>query len=363
MADEASDIDVAALRRGEASFRAAMPAAWDGAVFGALAGGGRRVLVASDPCSSASLGQTLRSISDFFDAWQPGDVALTNDVQCGSTHPSEFTAVAPLFSGAGEPAGWTLLRADCPDIGGWALGSVSPRALDIWSEGARIVPARLVAAGRVRREVTDMLSLNSRTPKLIGAWTMALVTGVQALADALPKALAVSAAVAADARNRTANALARISGEHHGIGAVPIPGGGTLALQVQVRRHGERLQVSFPDSPQSSVQPLNASRAIVADCVARAVAAALTLDVRAAVALPEFIELAIAEGSLLAASWRLPAGWARAVTGRAVYLAVCNALDTDASRGWLERDPYLDAATGGLDRKRSAHIASLEMRS
>src|SRR5262245_27684988 len=101
----------------EAAYRAAVPPGWDGGLRAAIAGPGGEILDASDPASAASAAATLAAVRAFFgEEWCDGDVAITNDVYLGAAHPTQFTAIAPLYSD-GRPAGWLIGRADFPDVG------------------------------------------------------------------------------------------------------------------------------------------------------------------------------------------------------------------------------------------------------
>ena len=84
-------------------------------------------------------------------------------MDAGAVNACEIIAVAPVHSSDGL-VGWSVVRGRVPDFGGWEPGGYSPQAVDRWAEGARIEPVKLIANGNYRREVTDLLRLNSRTP-------------------------------------------------------------------------------------------------------------------------------------------------------------------------------------------------------
>ncbi len=92
----------------------------------------------------------------------PGDVALLNDPFRGGTHLPDITAVAPVFID-GSVAFFLANRAHHSDVGGMSPGSM-PLARDIYQEGIRIPPVRLVRGGRLDREMLDLILANVRTP-------------------------------------------------------------------------------------------------------------------------------------------------------------------------------------------------------
>jgi len=114
-------------------------------------------------------------------ALAPGDVAMLNDPFRGGTHLPDVTVVAPVFiapsrPGAkpGTPAGLRTARHPAPDffvaarahhadVGGAYAGSMGP-CREIYQEGFRIPPVKIVRAGRLRRDVLRLLLTNVRTP-------------------------------------------------------------------------------------------------------------------------------------------------------------------------------------------------------
>src|SRR5574337_482243 len=102
----------------------------------------------------------------------PGDVAMLNDPFRGGTHLPDITVVAPVYVGhAGKsklaksvPSFYVAARAHHADVGGTYAGSMGP-CRDIYQEGLRIPPVKLVRAGEVDRDVLSLLLNNVRTPE------------------------------------------------------------------------------------------------------------------------------------------------------------------------------------------------------
>jgi N-methylhydantoinase B len=95
----------------------------------------------------------------------PGDIAILNDPYAGGTHLPDITMVLPVFlSGAGVPAFYVSNRAHHADVGGRFAGSMGP-AQEIYQEGIRIPPVRIVRNGKIDREMLDLILLNVRTPR------------------------------------------------------------------------------------------------------------------------------------------------------------------------------------------------------
>jgi N-methylhydantoinase B len=97
--------------------------------------------------------------------FEPGDIAVLNDPYAGGTHLPDITMVLPVFvSGHERPTFYVSNRAHHADVGGAFPGSMGP-ANEIFQEGIRIPPVRIVRGGRLDREMLDLILLNVRTPK------------------------------------------------------------------------------------------------------------------------------------------------------------------------------------------------------
>jgi N-methylhydantoinase B len=101
----------------------------------------------------------------------PGDVAMLNDPFQGGTHLPDITVVAPVFvagakrrQGKATPEFYVAARAHHADVGGAYAGSMGP-CREIYQEGLRIPPVKLVRAGNLDTGVLALLLSNVRTPE------------------------------------------------------------------------------------------------------------------------------------------------------------------------------------------------------
>ncbi|HKN82407.1 MAG TPA: hydantoinase B/oxoprolinase family protein [Pyrinomonadaceae bacterium] len=90
----------------------------------------------------------------------PGDVVALNDPFAGGTHLPDVTLVMPVVSGSRIPF-YVANRAHHADIGGATPGSMG-LATDIYGEGIRIPPIRLVRNGKLDRDTMRLLLANVR---------------------------------------------------------------------------------------------------------------------------------------------------------------------------------------------------------
>jgi N-methylhydantoinase B len=96
---------------------------------------------------------------------EEGDIAILNDPYAGGTHLPDITLVLPVFVGdTAKPAFYTASRAHHADVGGMYAGSMGP-AEEIYQEGIRIPPIRLIRRGVMDQDILSLLLANVRTPE------------------------------------------------------------------------------------------------------------------------------------------------------------------------------------------------------
>ncbi|AFK21322.1 hydantoinase B/oxoprolinase family protein (plasmid) [Haloferax mediterranei ATCC 33500] len=94
---------------------------------------------------------------------EPGDVFVLNDPFEGGTHLPDVTMVSPLTVDD-EILGYAVSRAHHADVGGMTPGSMPAGAREIYQEGLRLPPVRLVTAGEINDDVLSLLLANVRNP-------------------------------------------------------------------------------------------------------------------------------------------------------------------------------------------------------
>ena len=94
---------------------------------------------------------------------RPGDMVLLNDPFRGGTHLPDLTLVTPVFLHRGPPDFFLVNRAHHADVGGMAAGSLS-LANEIFQEGLRIPPVKIVENGELCKTTLAFIKANVRTP-------------------------------------------------------------------------------------------------------------------------------------------------------------------------------------------------------
>jgi N-methylhydantoinase B len=98
----------------------------------------------------------------FADDVRPGDVMLHNDPAWDGSHIADWCMYRPVFV-EDELLFWSVSKGHMADSGGPAPGSYNPEAREIFAEGLRIPPIKIVDAGRERSDILNLLLTNTRT--------------------------------------------------------------------------------------------------------------------------------------------------------------------------------------------------------
>jgi N-methylhydantoinase B len=115
------------------------------------------------PVHLGSMPMSVRAAIDALDL-NAGDIAILNDPYAGGTHLPDITMVLPVFApGETSPLLYVAARAHHADVGGFYPGSMG-LCREIYQEGLRIPPVKIVEAGRLNRPIIQLILHNVRTP-------------------------------------------------------------------------------------------------------------------------------------------------------------------------------------------------------
>ena len=129
---------------------------------------------------SCILPRTTRAFLQKFptETWAEGDCVITNDPWLATGHLPDITAVSPIFF-RGRLVGFAGSIAHSPDVGGALWGA---DCQEVFEEGVRIPPTRIIRAGAWNRDVLDMFLANVRVPRQVQGDLEAQVTANQVCA-------------------------------------------------------------------------------------------------------------------------------------------------------------------------------------
>jgi N-methylhydantoinase B len=216
----------------------------------------------------------------------PGDVAILNDPFRGGTHLPDITLVAPVFASAKTktkkalPNFYVASRAHHADVGGTYPGSMG-LCTEIYQEGFRIPPVKLMVNGEMQRDVLGLLLSNVRTPQEregdLGAQIAACHTGSTRLQQVtlrygLPRVVRAMRDLQAYSETMMRAFLAEIPpGEYSaedfldddGVSDTPV----RIAVKIALQRHNKRnsspqVVVDFTGSSPQVRGSINAVEAI-----------------------------------------------------------------------------------------------------
>lgn len=97
---------------------------------------------------------------------EDGDVFIINDPYDGGNHLPDIGIITPVFYD-GELLFFCVSRAHHGDIGGSTAGSYNPKATEIFQEGIRIPPTRLMKNNEMLSDVLELIRINTRNPEML----------------------------------------------------------------------------------------------------------------------------------------------------------------------------------------------------
>ena len=210
---------------------------------------------------------------------EPGDVIVLNDPFHGGTHLPDLTTVRGVWlPGSAEPAAYVAARAHHADVGGISPGSM-PLSREIFQEGLRIPPVRLLRCGVVQPDIWRLLLTNVRTPVEregdLRAQLAALDVGVRRLDEIAGRGGTENLLEAFKALSEYADRLVQAvieripDGEYRAQDVMDDDGVGSesVVIAVTIAVRGARMRVDFEGSAPQCTGNINAVAAITESAV------------------------------------------------------------------------------------------------
>ena len=128
----------------------------------------RRRLVAQAEHIPVHLGSMALAVREGLNSFEgsltEGDMILLNDPYISGTHLPDLTLIGPIFH-EGRLLGYAANKAHHTDIGGKAPGSIAGDSTELYQEGLIIPPVKFIRAGRMERDLVNLIRNNVRTPE------------------------------------------------------------------------------------------------------------------------------------------------------------------------------------------------------
>ena len=268
----------------------------------------------------------------------PGDVLILNDPYAGGTHLPDVTMVAPVFTGTNRsPLFYVANRAHHADIGGATPGSMGA-ATEIYQEGVRIPPVRLVRGGQLERDLWSLLLANVRGREEregdFAAQLGAIRVGEERLLEIVGRygrseTNRYTAHLHRYTERMMRRALAEIPAgrceatdflDDDGVGSGPIP------IKVRITISGGAAHVDFTGSSPQVSGPLNAVEAITISAVLYVFRCLLASDVPAGAGLLSPLEVVAPAGTIVNARPPAPVAGGNVETSQRIVDVMLRAL-------------------------------------
>ena len=254
----------------------------------------------------------LTIVRDFMplDQWQEGDVVITNDPYCGGQHIPDILAYRPVFA---EGKRIAIVGTLCHhlDMGGMAAGSYAASATEIFQEGLRIPPLKLLRGGVMNDDVLAMMLQNVRRPDMLmgdlQAQLASLAVGhgtMQRLATRFGADTIIEACTRLlDGSERAMRAMiGRIPDGRYSFedfldddGILPDP----IRIHAQIEVKGEEMVVDLSGCGKQATGPINATVASSGSAVYYAVMAIADKEIPANAGCYRPVSLVVPEGLIV----------------------------------------------------------------
>lgn len=288
-----------------------------------------------------------------------GDVFITNDPYKGALHMPDVTMIEPVFHD-GVRIGWVGTCAHVLDIGGMAPSSWSPTAREVYQEGLILPPTKIIAGGKTRHDVWNLILAASRLPANLGLDLKAMIAannharqgflrlidryGADVVTDVMTTMLDRSEA---QVRERLlalpdGTTRARTYFDHNGHES-------TLArVEVELRKNGDRLVFDYGRTAAQLPGFFNCTMSGLRGGVFSAILPVLAHDVPWNSGVMRAIEVTAPEGTIVNAKHPAPCGASTTGAASIVQSTAGSALSTLVSTHDEIRGEARAVTTGGL---------------
>ena len=317
----------------------------------------------------------------------PGDVVALNDPFAGGTHLPDVTLISSVVSGQSSVGKRKQLttdnrqrtlffvanRAHHADIGGATPGSMG-LATDVYGEGVRIPPVRIVRGGEICDDVMKLILANVRSNHErradFEAQIGALKTGEMRLLEIVERrgekeASDYAAHLISYSARMMRRAIAAIpAGAYEAEDALDNDGisNREIPIRVRIMINGERARVDFSGSSPQVAGSVNAVEAITLSAVSYCFRCLLAGDVPASAGLMEPIEVIAPPGTVVNANHPASVAGGNVETSQRIVDTVFKAL----SQAIPDRIPAASQGTmnnltiGGIDPRTGAEFSYYE---
>ena len=286
------------------------------------------------------LGATMPALKGCLDYYgedvQPGDIFANNDPYSGASHLNDIFMFRPVFKD-GERIAFLSIILHHTDMGGRVPGGNAPDSTEIFQEGLRIPPTKIVEGGKPNTTLLRLIETNVRVPdKVLGdvrSQIAALEVGERQLlkqveawsADELRAALADQIDYAERLTRAGIEALPDGTVEFTDWNDDDGAGGGPVRIHVRLSVAGDEVEVDFTGTSPQTSGALNPNYWFTVSCAYAAIRSALDPEIPNNSGFYRPIRVIAPEGSFVNPRFPAPVG-ARGQSGYRCRTAVLGAL-------------------------------------
>ena len=269
------------------------------------------------------------------DDWKDGEVIVTNDPYSGGQHLPDFIAFKPVFKD-GVRIAITCVLIHHVDVGGGAAGGYNAKAVEVFQEGLRLPPVRIVRDGKMQDDLFNTILHNVREPETFRGDFLSQIAALDVGARAM---LRLADRYGATALDQIGAALLDHAEHEMRAALSDLPDGTYLAedfvdgdgiepgqkhIKVALTIRGSDIALDFTGTSDQAKGPINATMATTTSAVYYAVIAAcgVTATVNAGCYRP--ITVTAPEGCLVNAGFPAPVAM-RMLPGHKIATAVLRA--------------------------------------
>jgi N-methylhydantoinase B len=333
------------------------------------------------PIHLGSMPDAVRAIVAAFAAdVHEGDVFIHNDPYFGGSHLPDINVVRPAFHER-QLLGYACLRAHWPDVGSATPGSYGA-VTEIFGEGIRLPPVRLISRGVLDADLEKVILANVRTPEErkgdLGAQLAATLRATERL-QALAQRYGSSAVIGymaqvMDYSERLMRAALVDLPDGEGVFEDFCDGDGIaddefgkdapFRIRLSVKKNGNRLTVDFAGTDPQVKGPMNAPLSVTASGVYCGLKTAIDPNnlIPPNSGCWRAIEISAPAGSVVNATFPAPVVYANHEMSHRVADMVMGALASFLSEQVMACSQGTSAilTLGGVDPRTGRHYVSYE---
>lgn len=215
-----------------------------------------------------------------------GDMFIVNDPYISGTHLNDLTVIRPVFS-RNEIIAYVANKAHHVDIGGIAPGSINSQATELIQEGILLPPVKLMDQDKLRNDVVQILTSNTRVPEVtLGDLRAQMAANVLAEKRLLELVSKIGIMTFCDCCEFTLDQTNKLvvteyakmpKGSWKGQDCLELDDR-LILIRAKVTMTGERVEVDFAGTDQQVRAPLNAVLGVTTAAVTFAVKTVLPAD-------------------------------------------------------------------------------------